>query len=53
MLPQAARNVLLEAAHGRVLTPHVIADLRARHRGAHPLIGEGQRVTSEIDYARH
>ena len=48
-LPSTSRHLFLETSHRRVLAPHIVTDLGARHGGAHALVGNGQRVTAKID----
>ena len=49
VLAEQPCHLILETSHRRILAPHVVTNLGARHRRSHSRIGNGQRVTPEID----
>ncbi len=51
LLAEQPGDPLLERADGGVLAVDVVADLGARHRGAHRLGGTGDGVAAEVDHA--
>ena len=53
LLAEAQRHLLLEPVDRRILAPHIVTNLGAGHRRAHPLVGNGQRVTPKVDEAWH